>query len=157
MTNKNKKKSQWSKRFFQTLIGVWNCWSLSNERYDYWKELQYDILALTELHDAQAKTQYQGRRWVSSAPSTEDEEGKNSNPAADVAILLSEKMEDKIIDSGHVDTRIAWVRIAGPVCNIYFIVTYVPHKGRTKPSAKDTIKQLKELLKTIKKSECVVL
>ena len=137
-TNKNKRK--WSTKFFQALIGVWNCWSLSNERYNYCESLNYDILALTELHNNQAKEQYQGRRWVRSARAEVDENGKSCDPAAGVAILLSSRMADKIIGEGHVGTRIAWVRLAGPVCNIFFIAVYIPHKGcllYTSPSPRD--------------------
>ena len=75
-----------------------------------------------------------------------------------VAIMLSNRMADKLIDEGHVGTRIAWARISGPVCNIFFIVTYIPHKGRTcPPYVQDTIKQLKKLLQIVCKSDCVIL
>ena len=144
MKKQNKNKKKWSKKFFQTLIGVWNCWSLSNERYHYCDSLQYDILGLTELHNNQSKELYQGRRWVCSAHAETNEQGKNSDPAAGVAIMLSPRMADKVIGQGHVGTRIAWVRLSGPVCNIFYVVVYIPHKGRTqKPVAQDTITQLK--------------
>ena len=67
-------------------------------------------------------------------------------------------MTDKIIGQGHVGTRIAWVRLSGPVYNIFYVVAYIPHKGRTvAPVAKDTIRLLKELLKTVKKSDYIIL
>ena len=34
-------------------IGFWNPWSYSNERHEYCKSLNYDILGLTELHNKQ--------------------------------------------------------------------------------------------------------
>ena len=72
--------------------------------------------------------------------------------------MLSNRMTNKVINSGHVGTRIAWVRIAGPVCNIFYVVVYIPHKGRTtKPMTKDTILQLKELLRTVSRSDCIIL
>ena len=72
--------------------------------------------------------------------------------------MLSQRMAAKILDSGHIGTRIAWVRLKGPVCNIFFIVSYIPHKGRTvTPQAGDTIEQLAKLLQTVRKSECVIL
>ena len=50
------------------------------------------------------------------------------------------------------------MRLKGPVCNIFYIVTYIPHKGKTKaPRAKDTIQLLAELLKTVNKSDCIIL
>ena len=156
---KNKNKKQWSRRFFQALIGVWNCWSLSFERYKYCQdELQYDILGLTELHNIQAQEKYQDRRWVCSAPAPVDEQGKCSDPAAGVVILLSSRMADKVLEQGYVGTRIAWVRLKGPVCNLFYIVVYIPHKGRTaEPRAEDTIRQLEELLRTVRKSDCIIL
>ena len=158
MKKTKKNKGKWSRKFFQALIGVWNCWSLSHERYRYCESLKYDILGLTELHNTQEKELYQGRRWVCSAHAKQDEKGKSSDPAAGVAIMLSSRMAEKIIGEGRVGTRIAWVRIKGPVCNIFYVVVYIPHKGRkAKPVAKDTIKLLKELLKTVHKSDCIIL
>ena len=81
------------------------------------------------------KQQFQSRKWICSAQAQ-----GNTDPAAGVAIMLSDRMADKVIDQGHVGTRIVWVRIAGPICNIFFITVYVPHKGRTsKPTATDTL------------------
>ena len=56
--------------------------------------------------------------------------------------MLSDRMADKVIDQGHIGTRIVWVKLAGPTCNIFFIVPYIPHKGRTQaPYASDTLAQ----------------
>ena len=42
---------------------------------------------------------------------------------------------------------VAWMRLKGPIYNIFVVVTYVPHKGRTaKPTATDTIEALGKLL-----------
>ena len=67
-----KNKIKWSKKYFQAKIGTWNCWSMSNERYHYCKGLQYDILGLTELHNTQAKVQFQHKTWIHSAPAAID-------------------------------------------------------------------------------------
>ena len=75
-----------------------------------------------------------------------------------MAILLSPRMVVKTLSSGHVCTRIEWVRLKGPAYNIFYIVAYIPHKGRTvMPQAEDTIEQLTQLLQTANKSECVIL
>ena len=72
--------------------------------------------------------------------------------------MLSPRMVAKTLDSGHVGTRIAWARIKDPICNIFYIVVYIPHKGRTvDPKAEDTIAQLTKLLQTVRKSECVII
>ena len=54
-------------------------------------------------------------------------------------------------------SRIVWARIEGPICNLFVIVVYIPHKGRVNPSAHDTISQIKELLSTIRRYDCVIL
>ena len=59
MTKKTNNRD-WSRRFSQTVFGVWNCWSLSNERYHYPESLKYDILGLTELHNNQGKEPTKG-------------------------------------------------------------------------------------------------
>ena len=47
--------------------------------------------------------------------------------------------------------------MTGPVCNLFIIVTYIPHRGRTKtPFTQDTIGKVKELMKTIKKGDCTI-
>ena len=72
--------------------------------------------------------------------------------------MLSPRMTDKVMSEGHVGTRITWVRINGPVCNIFFIVVYIPHKGRKqKPMTQDTDTQLKSLLQSIRKTDSVIL
>ena len=74
-----------------------------------------------------------------------------------MAILLSPRMADRILGSGCVGARIVWVRLAGPVCNLFIIVSYIPHRGRTKaPFAKDKIAQIQELMNTIGKADCII-
>ena len=104
MKKPKKNKKKWSNKFYQAKIGTWNCWSLSNERYQYCESLNYDILGLTELHNAQTK--FQGRRWICSAAAELNKEGKSTDPAAGVAIMLSPRMADKVMSEGHVGTRI---------------------------------------------------
>ncbi len=60
-----------------------------------------------------------------SAATGQDKDGKSADPAAGVAIMLSDRMVDKVIDEGHIGTRIVWVKLAGPVCNIFFIIVYM--------------------------------
>ena len=115
--------------------------SYSNERHEFCKALKYDVLGLGELHQqVQNKEQFKDRRWICSAPAEKDESGKCADPASGVAILLLNRMANKILGSGHVGTRIAWVRLTGPVCNIFYVVVYIPHKFMTTtPFSRDTI------------------
>ena len=101
---RKKEKKIWSKKFFQSKIGFWNLWSYSYERHDYCRHLGYDILGLTELHNIQAQKRFQGKTWVHSAPSEIEENGKNPDPATGVVIMLSNRMVNKMISSGHVGT-----------------------------------------------------
>ena len=73
--------------------------SYSYERHDYCRLLQYDVLDLTELHNLQEQKRFQSRTWVHSAPA-EKKEGKSMDPAADVVIMLSNRMADKLLDEG---------------------------------------------------------
>ena len=67
------------------------------------------MTGLTELHNVHVKKQFRSRCWIPSAAEELNEEGKCDDPAAGVAIHLSNKMADKALDSRHVGTRIAWV------------------------------------------------
>ena len=50
------------------------------------------------------------------------------------------------MDQGNEGTRVVWVRLAGPVYNLFVIVVYIPHKGRKNvPFAQDTIEEIKKL------------
>ena len=159
MGTKNDKKwnkKQWSKNYGDAKIGFWNPWFYSNERHEYSKSLNLDILGLGELHNLHDKTQYKEKRWICS-DTTKIKDGKSTDPAAGVAILLSKRMADKIMSSGSVGTRIVWARLEGPVCNLFVIVVYIPHKGRSNPCAQDTINQIKVLLSTVRSHDCIIL
>ena len=154
---KNEKKSKWSKIFGDLDIGFWNPWSYCNKRHEYAKSLCKDILGLGELHNKQLEEHYQGKRWICSDRSKLDKDGTDPDPAAGVAILLSPRVADRVLGQGCVGSRIVWVRIAGPVCNLFIIVVYIPHRGRTKaPFTQDTLAKVTELMKTIKKGDCTI-
>ena len=81
----------------------------------------------------QVGEQFRDRRWISNiAVTAKDGSGKGRDPAAGITTLLSNIMTDKVVDSRHVATRIAWVGLAGPTCNIFFVVIHVSHKGITR-------------------------
>ena len=156
ISKKEIKKKAWSKKWYNLRFACWNCWSYNNERHAYCKSLNYDVLALTELRNTQNNPNFTSKLWVPSAQAKIDEQGKCTDPAAGVAILLSSRMRRHIDKTGHVGTRIAWVRLCGPICPIFFIAVYVPHKYRTLPKASDTLEQLHALIKTIPKNDCLV-
>ena len=74
-----------------------------------------------------------------------------------MTIILSPRMTDKVIGEIHTGSKIVWVKIVDPVCNISYVVVYVPYQGRTqKPMAKDTLTQLKKLLQKKRKSDYII-
>ena len=101
------------------------------------------MLGFGELHNKHLEEHYKEKRWICSARSKLTKEGEDPDPAAGVAIFLSPRMADRILEQGHVGARIVHVRLEGPVCNLFIVVPYVPHRDRKRaPYAKDTIEQL---------------
>ena len=150
MGTTRKNKSKWSRIFVDAIFSFWNPWSYSNKRHEYVKSLGIDVLGLGELHNKHLEEHYKEKRWICSERSKLTKEGEDPDPAAGVATLLSPRMADRILASGCVGSRIVYVLLEGPVCDLFIAVSYIPHKGRKKaPYAKDTIQQLRELLKRV--------
>ena len=147
-------KSKWNRIFGDALVGFWNPWSYCNKRHEYVKGLEYDILGLGELHNKHLEKHYEEKRWICSERSKKDEQGVDPDPAAGVAILLSPRMADRIIEQGSEGARIAYTRLEGPVCNIFATVVYIPHRGRKQaPFTQDTIVRFRKLLSTVPKTD----
>ena len=104
-----KTKKKWSKKHDNLKFGAWNPWSYCNERHEYCKTLGYSLLGLGELHNKQGEKRYQGRLWQGSELSEKDEDGNYKDKAAGVAIMISPRIVDKVIDKSSEGTRIAWV------------------------------------------------
>ena len=75
--------------------------------------------------------------------------------AAGVAILLSNRMEKKVMSFGTEGNRVCWVRLRGPVCNLFVIAAYLPHRGRVSPSQDDTIADIQNILSKVPSRDCV--
>ena len=85
--------------------------------------------------------------WITSADAEVNDEGKCADPAAGVVILLSQRFTSKILAQGYVGSRIVWVRLDGPVCPLFVVCAYIPHKyKKTTPQAADTIADLDNLI-----------
>ena len=82
---------------------------------------------MAELRDKQ-KIIEDSNLWITSALIEKNEQGKCADLAAGEVIMISPRMRTKIHSSDHVSTIIAWVRLHGPICTIFFIVVYIPHK-----------------------------
>lgn len=144
---KKRKNKTWNKENGQINMAFWNPWSLCNERFKYCQAIQYDVLGLGELHNVQNKKGWKSRRWITSQDAEVDAQGRCTDPAAGVGIMLSPRFADRIMAQGSEGSRIVWVRIRGSVCPLVIICTYIPHKyKKTAPTANDTIANLLKLL-----------
>ena len=88
------------------------------------------------------------------------EDGEKRFPkdrAAGVGIILSEAAQAKVTAFGSVGERVCYVRLEGPVCSLFFVATYFPHRGRVAPCQEDTLKDLHEALKKAETNDCIVL
>ena len=133
---------------------------MSDVRFKYCNSLGYDILALTELWE-NAPTYADGSvRWTFSQkqidPKTDLPIYPN-DPAAGVGILLSKRMVPKYRGHGSPCNRICWVRLKGPVTNLFVIAVYLPHRARVKPAQEDTLLKLIKLLKEVPKNDCIII
>ena len=63
---KKRNSKSWNKNFNRVKMTCWNPWGLSNERLNYCKQLNFDILGLTELHNAQNKKKWKKKNWITS-------------------------------------------------------------------------------------------
>ena len=77
--------------------------------------------------------------------------------AAGVGILLSSKAEQKVLTFGSTSERVCYVLLSGPVCNLFIVAVYIPHRGRTSPCQDDTIKDVQEALKKAPTQDCIML
>ena len=120
-------------------LATWNTRSLTFERFQYCMSLNYDVLAITELWRNQSKFQNKSTRFTASSPiliSKGARKGQMRYPkdrAAGVGIILSKRMQKKMMAFGSQGERVCWVRLAGPVCNLFIIAVYMPHRGRVQP------------------------
>ena len=114
------------------------------------KELNYDILLLTETHD---KGSLKGsRNFIPAEPAPK------SDPYSGVALLLSDKTAKCVKFSGCYGSRIVYARIQASPCDLFVIGVYMPHSQRkVKPFPADTLKQLEEIISQVNGSACIVL
>ena len=150
----------WSEKYTNLSIATWNTRSLSFLRFNYCKNLGFDVLAITELWRSAKKFTDGTVSFIHSEPKLDKNTGAPSFPgdvASGVGILLSERAQSQYMRHGSPCERIAWVRLKGPVTNLFVIAVYVPHRARVEPCQQDTLRSLIELLKQVPKNDCVVL
>ena len=150
--------SNWSANEPNLSMATWNARSLTFERFYYCKSLNYDILAITELWRTAHQFADGTTRWTHSKAKL-NKFGKPKYPedhAAGVGILLSERAQAKYLSHGSPSERITWVRLKGPVTNMFIIATYVPHRARANPAQHNTLEELQELLKQVHQNDCII-
>ena len=79
-------------------MATWNTRSMTVERYEYCKNLGYDVLAVTELWRKQDKFTNRTNEFTVSA-TVKDKHGNLRNdqdPAAGVGIILSPRAQQKL-------------------------------------------------------------
>ena len=126
---------------------------------DYCKSLQYDVLAVTELWRTQQKFQDSSKAFIVGEAKMDTEGNKRfpKDRAAGVGIILSKAAQQKVMTFGSTGERVCYVRLAGPVCNLFIVASYLPHRGRASPNQEDTISDLHEALKQAPSQDCIVL
>ena len=75
--------------------------------------------------------------------------------AAGVGILLSKRMQKKLMGLGSEGERVCWVRLKGPTCNIFVVAAYMSHRGRTQPRQDDTLNDLQTVLAKVPRGDCI--
>ena len=73
-----------------------------------------------------------------------------------MGILLSQAAQLKVLSFGSISERVYYVRLAGPVYNLFVVTTYLPHRGKVTPSQDDTIQDLHESLQLTHFKDCIV-
>ena len=89
-------KNKWSQDWFNLRFACWNCYSLSRNKFEYYKSLGYDALALTELHNKQNRFP-RSKQWITSVYAELNEEDKSTDPDAIIVIMMSDRMR-KILE-----------------------------------------------------------
>ena len=131
------------------------------ERFQYCLNLNYDALAVTELWRNQSRFQTESTRFIVSKPKLINKGPKKGQPrfpkdkTAGVGIILSARMQAKLMAFDSEGERVCWVRLKGPTCNIFLIAVYMPHRARVCPCQDDTIADLEAVLNKVSSGECI--
>ena len=158
-SNRDKKpKMSWNKVIANLTVSGWNPRSLTFERFKYCESLNIDIQCMFELWRTAEQFADGTVHWTYGKPDL-DKEGNPRFPndrAAGVGILLSKLAQSKCIAHGSPCERICWVRLKGPVINLFIVAVYMPHRNRTEPSQSDILKYLYRVFEGVPKGDCII-
>ena len=96
-------------------LATWNCGGLSFMQREMCRDLDYDLLALTETHDK--GTLQRKKDFICS-------------DIAGVALLLSNSLSKCVLHNGSNSSRVVFARIRADPCNLFIIGVYMPHTQR---------------------------
>ena len=114
-------------------------------KLEYCRSLNFDALCLTELWNHQTAE----ADFVVSTKNRKDRAGG-------VGILLGPKLLPYVVKTGSEGSRIVWVRIRGPTCNLVIVGVYLAHsKRKSSPHAEHTLRKLQTFLNSLGRHECV--
>ena len=131
-------------------LATWNVGGLSFTNREFCKELNYDILSLTETHDNGTLT---GRKdCIPSEPAP-----KNDSYSG-VSLVLSDRLAKCVMHNGNSGSRIVYARIRAEPCNLFVVGVYMPHSHRKQaPFFSDTLQQLKDVLNNVSDNDCTII
>ena len=128
---------------------MWNCGGLSFTQKELCRELNYDILSITETHNS-GKLKGNKNFLVSEpAPKNDSYSG--------VGLLLSDRILKCVSYQGSSGSRIVYARINAHPCNLFVVGLYMPHVYRTEsPYFNDILDNLDKVLQKVSKHDCIL-
>jgi exonuclease III len=131
-------------------FSTWNSCGLGAERIRYVQEdVGHDITVLSELHGAHHT--FASSNFICCG------EPEAGDPAGGVAIALSNRASALVRESGHIGSRIVWVKMGGLLVDLYVVGVYIPHKFRRRePYQESTLRMLRAFLQQLPKRSAVM-
>ena len=131
-------------------IATWNCGGLSYTTRELCRELEYDILVLTETHNKGLLKS--NRNFINSEPAPEHDSFSG------ISIMISDRIAKCVAHSGSCGSRIAYAEIKAKPCNLFILGVYMPQKMcHNKQFATDTLRQLEQIIAKIHPHTCIIL
>ena len=130
-------------------FATWNCGGISFTQKELCRELNYDILSITETHNS-GKLKGNKNFLVSEpAPKNDSYSG--------VGLLLSDRISKCVSYQGSSGSRIVYARINARPCNLFVVGLYMPHVYRTEsPYFNDILDNLDNVLQKVSKHDCIL-
>ena len=66
-------------------------------------------------------------------------------------------MQVKVHSFGSEGEWVCWVRLKGPVCDLFVVAVYMSHRGRVSPDQNQTLEDIRKVLADIPARDCICL